>query len=102
MNTEILFNLSSSRNITDSLKRSVATEEDKDILFCSIDKVGHVILFNLSSSRNITDSLKSFGASEKDKDILVCSIDKVCLELRATEKDKYILVYSIDKVGHEH
>jgi tRNA threonylcarbamoyladenosine modification (KEOPS) complex Cgi121 subunit len=76
----ILFNLSSSRNITDSLKSFGAAEKDKDILVCSIDKVGLEILFNLSSSRNITDSLKSFDATEKDKDILICSIDKVCHE----------------------
>jgi tRNA threonylcarbamoyladenosine modification (KEOPS) complex Cgi121 subunit len=39
VNTEILFNLSSSRNITESLKSFGATEKDKDILVCTIDKV---------------------------------------------------------------
>jgi tRNA threonylcarbamoyladenosine modification (KEOPS) complex Cgi121 subunit len=39
VNTEILFNLSSSRNITESLKTFGATERDTDILLCSIDKV---------------------------------------------------------------
>ena len=40
VNTEILFNLSSSRNITDSLKTFGATEKDRDILVCTLDQAG--------------------------------------------------------------
>ncbi len=46
VNTEILFNLSSSRNITESLKTFGATERDTDILLCSIDKVKRPALYN--------------------------------------------------------
>ena len=52
VNTEILFNLSSSRNITESLKTYGATERDTDILLCRIDKVNLVpILSNLFIKR---------------------------------------------------
>jgi tRNA threonylcarbamoyladenosine modification (KEOPS) complex Cgi121 subunit len=44
VNTEILFNLSSSRNITESLKTFGATERDTDILLCSIDKVNILLI----------------------------------------------------------
>jgi tRNA threonylcarbamoyladenosine modification (KEOPS) complex Cgi121 subunit len=49
VNTEILFNLSSSRNITESLKTFGATERDTDILLCSIDKVNILIYLLLKT-----------------------------------------------------
>jgi tRNA threonylcarbamoyladenosine modification (KEOPS) complex Cgi121 subunit len=53
VNTEILFNLSSSRNITESLKTFGATERDTDILLCSIDKVN--ILICLAHNNSYVD-----------------------------------------------
>ncbi len=60
VNTEILFNLSSSRNITESLKTFGATERDTDILLCSIDKVKRSAHYNRDVDQNPYTHLSAF------------------------------------------